>query len=248
MSCDPLPGAAPPSATSIAPDAAPPPEVVPTGAGYDRWSCVYDDEENPLIVLEEVHFPSLLGEVRGLAVADVGCGTGRHALRCAALGARAVVGLDFSRGMLGKAREKPGAGRVLFVEHDVARPLPLRDAAFDRAICALVLDHVRDLEPLFRELARIVRPGGRVAVSVMHPALMLRGVQARFTDPGSGRKVMPESVPNEISDYVLAALRAGLAIERMSEHRIDERLAARSPRLARYAGWPMLLLFGLGRP
>lgn len=239
-----------PEAMSIAPEHPLPqaPEVVPTGEGYDRWSCFYDEEENPLVVLEELRFPDLLGDVRGLDVADVGCGTGRHAVRRAAAGARSVVGLDFSRGMLAKARAKPFAERVRFVEHDVARPLPLPDAAFDLAICALVIDHIRDLGSLFRELARIVRPGGRVAVSVMHPAMMLRGVQARFTDPDSGRKVMPESVANEIADYVLAAVRAGLAIERMSEHRIDDRLAERSARLERYAGWPMLLLLGLGRP
>ena len=111
-----------------------------------------------------------------------------------------------------------------------------------------MIDHVRAVEALLREIARVVRPGGRVAVSVMHPAMMLRGVQARFTDLESGRKVMPESVPNEISDYVLAAVRAGLAIERMSEHRIDGALAERSARLKRYAGWPMLLLLGLRRP
>ena len=223
-------------------------QVIPTNEGYDRWSSFYDEEENPLIVLEELHFPALLGDVRGLEVADVGCGTGRHAVRCAAAEARSVVGVDFSRGMLEKARGKPGADRVRFVEHDIARPLPLPDGAFDRAICALVLDHVRDVEALFRELARIVRREGRVLVSVMHPAMMLRGVQARFTDPESGLKVMPESVANEISDYVLGAVRAGLEIERMSEHRIEGALAARSPRLERYAGWPMLLLLGLRRP
>src|SRR5438105_172200 len=61
-------------------------EVVSTAAGYDRWAEIYDGEDNPLIWLEEKHIRPLLGDVHGLNVADIGCGTGRHALRLAAAG------------------------------------------------------------------------------------------------------------------------------------------------------------------
>src|ERR1017187_10458968 len=84
-------------------------EVVPTQAGYDRWAEVYDREDNPLVLLEEMHIGPLAGKVTGLAVADIGCGTGRHALRWAAAGAR-VTAVDFSDAMLQRARAKPGAG------------------------------------------------------------------------------------------------------------------------------------------
>jgi hypothetical protein len=53
---------------------------LPTREGYDLWSQIYDDEDNPLIALETAWITRLLGDVRGLAVADVGCGTERHAL------------------------------------------------------------------------------------------------------------------------------------------------------------------------
>ncbi|MBI4578804.1 MAG: hypothetical protein HY718_03825, partial [Planctomycetes bacterium] len=55
--------------------------VLPTREGYDRWSSIYDGEDNPLIELEEPIVAGLLGDVHGLEVADIGCGTGRHALR-----------------------------------------------------------------------------------------------------------------------------------------------------------------------
>src|SRR5882762_2475309 len=93
------------------------PEIVPTVAGYNRWSEVYDSEQNPLILLEEKHMPALVGNVAGLDVADVGCGTGRHALRLAAAGAR-VTAVDFSDVMLQRARRKPGAEAVTFIRHD----------------------------------------------------------------------------------------------------------------------------------
>ena len=219
-------------------------ERLSTRDGYDRWSEIYDTEDNALIALEQARLLPLLGDVAGLRVADLGCGTGRHALRLAAAGA-SVTALDYSDGMVGKARDKPGWERVHFVRHDLTRPLPLRDADFDRVLCCLVLDHIRDLVGFFGECRRVCRAGGYLLVSVMHPAMMLRGIQAHFTDPNTGRDVQPASVPNQIADYVMAAFRAGLVFDHLSEHAVDEQLAAKSPRAAKYLGWPMLLLMRL---
>ncbi len=215
-------------------------EIVPTQAGYDRWAEVYDREDNPLVLLEEPQLASLAGDVAGLAVADIGCGTGRHALRFAAAGAR-VTAVDFSDAMLERARAKPGAEAVRFVRHDLAEPLPLTDAAFDRVFCCLVLDHIAQLDPFFAELRRICRPGGWVIITVMHPAMSLRGVQARFIEPASGRRISPASQTHRMADYLMAARRAGLLLEHVGEHVADAALAQRSPRAAKYLGWPMLL-------
>jgi hypothetical protein len=84
-------------------------------------------------------------------------------------------------------------------------------------------------------------------LSAMHPALMLRGTQARFTDPATGNKVHPQSHPNQISDLVMAALRAGFRLDTLSEHVVDEMLVAQSPCAERYLGWPMLLLMRLAK-
>lgn len=209
---------------------------------------MYDTDGNPLIALEERHIGALIGDVAGLTVADVGCGTARHAIRLAAAGAR-VTALDFSPRMLEAARAKPGAARVRFVLHDVATRLPLEDGAADRVLCCLVMEHVADLTALFRELGRACAPAprGAIIVSAMHPAMMLRGVQARFHDPRTGARTQPASLPHQVSDYVMAALSAGLTIEHLGEHAVDDALATEHPRGARYVGWPMLLLMKLSR-
>lgn len=214
-----------------------------TREGYDLWSTLYDGEDNPLVKLEARFLPPLLGELAGLRVADVGCGTGRWALPLAERGAR-VVGVDFSAGMLARAREKVREGRPALVRAEIAS-LPLAPAVFERVLCCLVLDHVRELEPFFRELARLLAPGGALLCSVMHPAMNILGIEARFTDPASGREVRPASARNTISDYVMAGGRAGLAIEAMSEHPVDDELCAVSPRARKYPGWPLLLLMRL---
>jgi ubiquinone/menaquinone biosynthesis C-methylase UbiE len=216
--------------------------VLSVREGYDRWAELYDGDGNPLCLLEEPHVDRLLGDVRNLAVGDIGCGTGRHALRLAAHGAR-VTAVDFSAGMLAKARAKPGAEQVTWVEHDIASELPFSAATFDRVVCALVVDHIRDLRAFFAELRRITKPGGAVVVSVMHPAMMLKGTQARFHDPATGQEVRPESVAHQVSDYVMGAVRAGLVIDEMSEHFVEPELVKQASRAEKYLGWPMLLLF-----
>ena len=216
-------------------------EAVPTREGYDRWADIYDAEDNALIALEEPRVIELLGEVANLDIADLGAGTGRHAVRLAAAGAR-VTAVEFSEGMVEKARAKPGADRVRFIMHDLSQPLPLSDKSFDRVLSCLVLEHIANLDLFFSECRRICRPSGFVLFSAMHPAMMLRGISARFTDLITGREVRPTSHPHEISDFLMAAVRAGLHLDHISEHSVDKSLAARSPRAAKYLGWPMLLM------
>ncbi|MFT5468018.1 MAG: ubiquinone/menaquinone biosynthesis C-methylase UbiE [Verrucomicrobiales bacterium] len=213
------------------------PQVVSTQDGYDAWSEFYDDENNPLVTIEAELVQQLLGEVDGISVADVGCGTGRHALELAAQGAN-VTAVDFSEGMLDKARSKPGAEAVNWVQHDLQTGLPFADASFDRVISCLVFDHVRNLDFAMGEMRRVCRPSGFLVISTFHPFLNLRGSQARFIDRKTGQRIQPASVEHDISAYVLAANRAGLSIEEMSEHRVDEALAEKSPRSRKYLGWP----------
>jgi ubiquinone/menaquinone biosynthesis C-methylase UbiE len=214
-----------------------PPLIMPTREGYDRWAEIYDAEQNWLIYLEEPEVDRLMGDVAGLDIVDVGCGTGRHAVRLAERGA-SVVGVDFSTGMLSRARTKPGAEKVRWIVHDLGDlPLPLPERAFDRVLCALVVDHIRDLPELFAELARLCAPDGRVVVTAMHPAMLLKGLQARFVDPDTGRETRPESQPNLIADYVNAAVGSGLRILRVGEHIVEDELARRAPRAEKYLGW-----------
>ncbi len=220
--------------------------ILPTSEGYDLWSAIYDTDGNPLTALEEPHVDQALGDVRGLRIIDVGCGTGRHSIRLAQRGAE-VVAMDFSRGMLEKARAKPGADRVRFIQHDLAQPLPVPDAAFDRVLCALVLEHVTNLAPLMSELARVCAPGGRIVISEMHPAMMLLGVSARFRDPDTGQEIRPRSIGHQVGEIVVAALEAGLSIESIGEYRVDEDLVGRAPRAGKYIGWPLLLTM-IARP
>jgi malonyl-CoA O-methyltransferase len=214
--------------------------------GYDRWAAVYDHDRNPLPALEGPVVRGLLGDVRGRRVLDLGCGTGRHAVPLARAGA-IVTAVDFSPGMLARARARAraGSGRVRFLAADLRRPLPLADVAFDLAVSGLVLEHLPDLPAFFAEVRRVLAPGGRAVVSTIHPAMSLRGSHARFTDPDTGEVRAPGSVDHPMGELILAAVRAGFALEAIDERAPDAAFADQYPRAAKYVGWPMLLVLAL---
>ncbi|MGH2471648.1 MAG: class I SAM-dependent methyltransferase [Candidatus Limnocylindria bacterium] len=222
------------------------PKVLPTHEGYERWAATYDTMGNWLLELEEPEVDNALGDVAGLDVLDVGAGTGRHAIRMAVRGAR-VTALDFSEQMLAMARQKPGADRVRWLVHDVARPLPFEASTFDRVICALVLEHipVAQLVSFFGELGRVARGAGVILVTAMHPAMFLKGVSANFRDEGG--EVRPRSHVAALSDYVMGAIDAGLVIVALTERSVDDGLVTRNERARKWLGWPALFVMTLRR-
>jgi malonyl-CoA O-methyltransferase len=218
--------------------------VATVRAGYDRWAEVYDHDANPLPALEEPFFRKAAGDVNNRNVLDLGCGTGRHALWLAAAGAT-VTAVDFSEGMLAAARRKPGADGIRFFQHDIHSPLPFADNEFDLVVSGLVLEHIRELSPFFAEIKRVLKSAGRAVVSAMHPAMFLRGSQARFTDPTTGELVQPGSIPHSISAFVMSATRASFQLTDIEEIAPDDDFAAHYPRAEKYIGWPMLVVIQL---
>jgi demethylmenaquinone methyltransferase/2-methoxy-6-polyprenyl-1,4-benzoquinol methylase len=109
----------------------------------------------------------------GDRVLDACCGTGDLALACARAGGR-VTGLDFSERMLERARRK--SGEVEWVQGD-ALALPFEDGSFDSATVGFGVRNLADLELGLRELARVLREGGRLGVlEITRP----RGLLAPF--------------------------------------------------------------------
>ena len=192
--------------------------AVPLGApeyglaeGYRLWSRTYDAPLR-LFPLEEPVVRGLLAGLSPGRVLDAGCGTGRHSVWLAAQG-HEVTGVDASADMLAKARAKLPEAR--FEQGDLTA-LPLPDGSVDAALCALALVHLPNLAPAFAELTRVVRPGGRIVISDVHPFLTALGWQAQFrtAEGGTGFVRLNRHLP---SDYVRAATAAGLAVRGMAE-------------------------------
>lgn len=109
----------------------------------------------------------LAGDVAGKRILDAGCGAGPLSEVLRDRGA-IMSGFDLSAGMLELARRRLGPEADLRVA-DLAEPLPYTDNAFDDVIASLVLHYLEDWGPSLTELKRILKPGGRLLISVDHP-------------------------------------------------------------------------------
>jgi RimJ/RimL family protein N-acetyltransferase/ubiquinone/menaquinone biosynthesis C-methylase UbiE len=214
--------------------------------GYDRSAAIYDHDANPLQAMEGPIVRAALGNVHDLKALDLGCGTGRHTLWLAENGAT-VTALDFSQGMLAEARRKSAAVAIQFLQHDLHERLPFENGSFDIIVSGLVLEHLRDLPAFFSEAHRVLKPTGRAIVSTMHPAMFLRGTQARFTDPTTGELIQPGSIAHPLSEITMSAVRAGFKLSNLQESAPDADFAAKYPRAEKYIGWPMLVVLSLIR-
>jgi len=131
---------------------------------FDRIAPVYDAMNRVMTAGLDVRWRRLAAAevVRpGDRVLDAACGTGDFAVACLDAGAGSVVGVDFSERMLERARRK--AAEVEWVDADLLA-LPFESRSFDAATIGFGARNLADLELGLRELRRVLRPGGRLAI------------------------------------------------------------------------------------
>jgi SAM-dependent methyltransferase len=193
---------------------------------------------------------ALLPDARGSRVLDAGCGDGFYAQQLAARGAR-VCAVDASARMVEHARRRLGDGVDVRVA-DLARPLPFADGAFDGIVSGLALEHVRDWDAAFADLARVLAPGGWLLFSAQHPAFTARRLELpRYLDvlpveeswTWVGGRV-PAFYHRPLSAMVNALADAGFAIDRLEEPvPTDDFARVRPDDYARLLRQPGFILF-----
>ena len=197
---------------------------------YDEWSRAYDTDRNATRDLDAHALRAQELQLDGADVLEVGCGTGKNTVWLAAR-ARSVLALDFSAGMLAKARERVSSDRVAFVRHDLHQRWPAGDGAFDVVVIDLVLEHVEQLRPVFAEAARVLRSGGRLFVCELHPYRQLVGSQAQYVPAGGAEPQRIKAFRHAVADFLYAGLAAGLRLTRADEWHDGGAPAGTPPRL-----------------
>jgi SAM-dependent methyltransferase len=187
-------------------------EQVNAVQGYRIWSATYDAKHNGLFDFDEAVFhPIIAGLPNGTAL-DAACGTGRHCAHLATQGFE-VIGVDSSAEMLEKARAR--VSEADFRHGDLTR-IPVDDQAVDLVLCSLALTHVPDLVPVLAEFSRVLKPGGRLLLSDVHPELVALGANTTMFGP-AGQPSRLVGYRHRTGDYLRAALPVGFQVLRCVE-------------------------------
>lgn len=137
---------------------------------YDNFAERYSaDNESNLIngYYERPAMIRLAGDVNSRRILDAGCGSGPLSAALCKRGA-IVTGFDSSPAMVDLAEQRLGQDVRLLVA-DLGEPLPFATGAFDDVVGSLVLHYLEDWIAPLTELRRVLRPGGRLLLSVNHP-------------------------------------------------------------------------------
>ena len=168
---------------------------------HEEWSARYRIDENEAVF--EGAFDRIVeafGPPPGARVLDAGCGTGSQSVRLARRGFT-VEGVDFSEHAVEQARANVSdeglAGEIRLRQADLLA-LPFADAEFQYALCWGVLLHVPDVDRAVAELARVIGPGGKLAVSETNmrsiQTLALRTVRRIMRRSGQDIRVAPAGI------------------------------------------------------
>lgn len=164
---------------------------------------------------------ALLGDISGLEVVDLGCGTGRLEARLLSrLGTGHVVGVDFSAGMIARATLRCTDPRVTWLCCDVVET-GLATSSADLVLCFDSFPHFPDRGAVLREVSRWLRPGGRFLLWHDIGRDQLAEIHRRAGPPVDADLLPP------IAHLVEVACSAGLIVEHSDEDAVSYTLLAR---------------------
>lgn len=135
---------------------------------------------------------SAIGECTSLDVLDVGCGEGYLSRELARRGAAHIEGLDRSAALIAAAGEI-STPNARFSEGDVAS-LPFGDSSFDLVVANHLLNDLPDIDQPIREIARVLRPGGRLVALTLHPCFYGDRAEQKVVDIGVTDYFTPRAV------------------------------------------------------
>lgn len=202
-------------------------DPTPAQSDYDDFAAEYTvANENGLFnrYLERPEVLRMVGDVEGLRVLDAGCGAGPLLAELRDRGAE-VSGFDLSTKMIDLARERLGSEADLRVA-DLSDPLPYADGEFDVVVVSLALHYVRNWERPLAEFRRVLKPGGRLVISLLHPAIYafvhhdkdyFEVAQYSEDYEFDGRTVWLTYWHRPLQDVVNSFVRGGFTIREMTE-------------------------------
>ncbi|MFN2458744.1 MAG: class I SAM-dependent methyltransferase [Chitinophagaceae bacterium] len=199
-----------------------------TQEAYNNWAKTYDTVENRTRDLEEIAAKKVLENISFSKVLEIGCGTGKNTLWLADKASN-LVAVDFSEEMLQAAKSKIKNENVNFQQADITMPWSFEKK--DLITCSLILEHIENIDFIFKEASNTLIADGYFYICELHPFKQLQGSQANFIKDGTSVKV--EYFIHHISDFCACALANSFTCVDLKEW-FDDNNRATIPRLVSF--------------
>lgn len=182
---------------------------------YNIWASQYDTNPNKTRDLEALALRAFLANITFNSCLEIGCGTGKNTVWLME-GGRLVTAVDQSEEMLLKAKEKITLNSVQFIQFNIKNSWTFKSGQYDIVTFSLVLEHIDDLDHIFKEASASLKQGGYVYIGELHPYKQYNGSKARF-DTEKGTQVV-ECFNHHVSDFIEAGKKYGLSLTDVNEY------------------------------
>jgi 2-polyprenyl-3-methyl-5-hydroxy-6-metoxy-1,4-benzoquinol methylase len=215
---------------------------------YDQFADAYaqsyaQPSSSGVEFIRDLVIPRLLeiaGDVDGLTVLDAGCGEG---ILSRSLVGRAtkIVGIDIVPQLIAYARQRDQTQRIIYEVHDLSSPLPKYTNTFDLVVSNLVLNDVPDYSGFITTLSDLLKPGGRIVLSMNNPysALLREKVQNYFDSDAVAQYGFGPALyfHRTMEEYCRAFQHAGLLLRCLYDVQMTEEIVAHLPEKNKTFPW-----------
>jgi len=190
-------------------------------SAYNNWSDTYDKDLNLTRDLDAEIVRKEFAQERLTSILEVGCGTGKNTIFFSEI-ADKVYAIDFSEGMINKAKEKIKSQNVNFKQADITRNWPIENNTIGLVTCNLILEHIDNLDFIFSEANTCLKKQGEFFINELHPFRQYEGKKASFVDDGKTTEI--DAFVHYISDFTNAAINNGFKLLKLNEfwHVLDK--------------------------
>lgn len=196
-------------------------------SAYNIWAEQYDTNNNKTRDLEAVSLREVLSGLEFKHCLEIGCGTGKNTAWLVTK-TKQLTAVDLSDEMLAKAKAKITSANVSFRQADITEEWKFAGGLYDLVTFSLVLEHISDLDTIFKKAAAVTAQGGYVYIGELHPFKQYTGTKARF-DTAEGQQVVT-CFNHNISEFTQAAKANGFEIADVREY-FDDNDSNNIPRI-----------------
>ena len=184
-------------------------------SAYNIWANNYDEDKNLTRDLDAEIVRKEFSNQKFDSILEVGCGTGKNTVFFASI-SNQLTAMDFSDGMITKAKEKVKSENVSFKIRDITKEWNLEEKKFDLITFNLILEHIENLTFIFEQSHKYLSSKGLVFINELHPFRQYDGKKAVYEENDETKEI--DAFIHNISDFINSANKSGLKLLKLDEY------------------------------